>query len=263
MAPAVKLVERQPEAVLAFNAYIRDAEGAMEETLHGASSLLWSDGTPDRVRLREKGEIAAQMWAGTNPVQVPQGLIHDWVGAVSVPGATIESTLALVQDYDNHKNIYKGDVVDSRLLSHVGDDFKIYLRLLKKKIVTVVLDTDHDVHYSRLDPSFCYCCSRTTRIAEVQDAGKPNETSLPADTGHGFLWRLCSYWKFQERNGGTVIECRAISLTRAIPTAVKWIVQPMVGSLPKDSLVHTLAATRQALALGGGQASNSMSGQVE
>jgi hypothetical protein len=252
MPPAGNLVALQPETVLAFDGYIREAETNMEEALHGSGSFLWSDGTPDRIRRRDKGEILGQLWAGTAPFQVPHGLVHDWVGAASLPGVTVERTLALVQDYGNHKNIYQPEVVDSKLISHVGDDFKIYLRLRKKKIITVVLDTEHEVHYSRLDRSCCYCFSRTTRIAEVQDPGKPNETALPADTGHGFLWRLYSYWKFQERNDNTVIECRAISLTRDIPSALKWVVQPMVCSLPKNSLVNTLTATRRALAGTGG-----------
>ncbi len=247
MVPTVKLVALQPETVRAFDKYIREAEEGIEQTLHTGGRFLWSDATPERIARREKGEILSQLWTGTSPFNVPQGLIHDWVGAVSVPGATIESTLALVQDYDNHKNIYRPDVVDSKLISRVGDDFKIYLRLLKKKIVTVVLDTDHEVHYSRLNGSCVYCFSHTTRIAEVQDAAKANETALPAGTGHGFLWRLHSYWRFQGRNGNTVIECRAISLTRDIPTALKWIIQPMVHSLPNESLVNLLAATRRAL----------------
>jgi hypothetical protein len=241
-----------PETLLAFDAYIRKAEAAMEETLHGGDSFLWSDGAPDRVRRRDKGEILAQLWAGTDPLKVPQGLIHDWVAAALLPGVSVKKTLALIQDYDNHKNVYQPDVVDSTLISRRGNDFRIYLRLLKKKIITVVLDTDHEVHYSWPDPSSCYCFSRTTRIAEVQDAGRPNESTLPADTGHGFLWRLYSYWKFQQKTGGTVIECRAISLTRDIPLAVKWLIQPMVRSLPKESLVRALAATRQALAGGAG-----------
>jgi hypothetical protein len=248
MATGVKLVTLQPETLLEFDAYIRDAEASMEEKLHGGGSFLWSDSTPERIQRREKGEPLAESWTGTDSIQVPAGLIHDWVGAVCVAGATLEGTLALVQNYNNHKNIYRPDVVDSRLVSHVGDDFKIYLRLLKKKIITVVLDTEHEVHYSRLDPSCSCCFSRTTRIAEVQDAGKSTETTFPPDTGHGFLWRLYSYWKFQGRKGGTVIECRAISLTRDIPSALKWVIQPMVRGLPKESLVRTLAATRQALA---------------
>jgi hypothetical protein len=102
---------------------------------------------------------------------VPNGLIHDWIAAAFIPDTTIPDTLALIQDYDNHKNIYKPDVIDSRLVSHHGNDFQIYLRLLKKKIITVILDTDHEVHYRSLSRTRWICRSYTTRIAEVEEAG--------------------------------------------------------------------------------------------
>jgi hypothetical protein len=178
---------------------------------------------------------------------VPNGLIHDWIGASFIPGTTVEGVLALVQDYDNHKNIYKPEVIASRLISHRGNDFQIYLRLLKKKIVTVVLDTDHDVHYRSLDRVRWVCRSYTTRISEVEYAGSPKERVLPPDTGSGFLWRLHSYWRFQEREGGAYVECRAISLTRDVPLGLGWIIEPIIQKLPKESLINTLEATRQAL----------------
>ena len=245
MATTTNLVVLQTETLLAFEAYIREVEAAIGKTLHGGC-YLWPDGSLDRVRRLQRGDILAELWP-REPVEVPHGLIHDWIGALSVPGTAVGRTLALIQDYDNHKRIYAPDVIDSRLISRHGDDFKIYLRLLKKKIITVVLETDHDVHYSRLDALRWSCRSYSTRIAEVQDAGKSGETVLSPDTGHGFLWRLYSYWTFQETDGDTCIECRAISLTRDIPTSLKWIIQPIVRSLPKDSLVNTLAATRRAL----------------
>jgi len=174
-------------------------------------------------------------------------LIHDWIGAVFIPGTTVEETLALIQDYDNHKNIYQPEVIDSALKSRCGNDFKIYLRLLKKKIITVVLDSDHDVHYLSLDRTRWFCRTRTTRIAEVEDAGSPKERVLPPDTGHGFLWRLDSYWRFEEKNGGVYAECRAISLTRDVPFGLGWIIDPIIQNLPRESLINTLEATRQAL----------------
>jgi hypothetical protein len=174
--------------------------------------------------------------------------IDDWIGAALIPGTTVEDTLRLIQDYDNHKTIYKPDVIDSKLRSRKGNDFQIYLRLLKKKIITVVLDTDHDVRYRALDQTRWICYSRTTRIAEVENAGSAKETVLPPDTGHGFLWRLYSYWRFEERESDVYVECRAISLTRDVPYGMGWMIEPVVQKLPKESLIRTLEATRQALA---------------
>lgn len=247
MQPTSNLDRLNPQTVLAFDTYIRAAETAMEQAPE-SDSFLWSDCDAKRDHQVRAGKIPAQFWSGSQPLNVPLGLIHDWIGAAMLPGATVDLTLGLIQDYDNHKNIYRPDVIDSKMISRSGDDFKIYLRLLKKKVITVVLDTDHDVHYSRLSPSRCLCRSYTTRITEVQDAGQPNETILPPDFGHGFLWRLYSYWKFLQRNEGTFIECRAISLTRDIPASLKWVIQPIIRSLPRDALVNTLASTRAALA---------------
>ncbi len=248
MSQTAKKVQLKPETLQAFEAYIREAEAAMEQTLHGSTSFLWSEASAESAQQVRGGIILAQFWPDQGAViNVPSGLIHDWIGAAWINGATVEQAVRLMQDYNNHKNIYKPEVIDSRLLSHQGNDFKIHLRLLKKKIITVVLDTYHDVHYSSLDRTRWLCRSYTTRILEVEKAGSPNETIMPPDTGHGFLWRLYSYWRLQEKDGGVFVECRAISLSRNVPLGLGWMIEPIIQKLPRESLINTLAATRQAL----------------
>jgi len=254
MVQTANVVTLKPRTLEAFNDYIREAEMGMEPGLRGRSAFLWSDLNSERAQKVHRGEIVAQLWTGDWPLKVPNGLIHDWVAAAFVPGVTMQQALALVQNYDNHKNIYKPEVMDSRLISHDGDDFKIFLRLLKKKVITVVLDTDHDVHYRLVEENRWFCRSCSTRIAEVEDAGTPKEKIMEPDTGYGFLWRLYSYWKFAAKSDGgrtgddgVYVECRAMSLTRDIPLGLGWIIDPIVRKLPQESLVHTLDATRRAL----------------
>jgi hypothetical protein len=247
MGKAAETVELKPDTLLAYANHIAEAEAAMEQSLHGEGPFLWSDGCPERARQVREGVTIAQLWSGKRPIKVPDGLIHDWIGAACAPGTSVEKTLALIQDYDNHKTIYKPQVIDSKLLGRHGDDFQIYLRLLKKKIITVILDTDHDAHYSSLDSTRWCCRSSTTRVCEVEDAGKADERVRPPDTGYGFLWRLNSYWRLQERDGGVYIECRAISLTRDVPKGLGWIIEPIVKKLPRESLQATLEATRRGL----------------
>jgi hypothetical protein len=246
MSEEVQPVQLRPDTLQAFERYIEEAETAMQQTLHSAV-FLWSARVPRRARQVREGKIVAEFWSGKAPVKVPSGLIHDWIGAAFIPDTNVGCVLDLIQDYDNHKNIYRPEVIDSRLISRHGNVFQIYLRVLKKKIITVVLDTDHHVRYFPLDAAHWSCHSCTTRTAEVDDAGKPNETVQPADTGFGFLWRLNSYWRFEERDGGVCIECRAVSLTRDIPVGLGWIIEPIVRSLPRESLIATLRATRDAL----------------
>jgi len=247
MAQTPSVVQLKQETLEQFQSYVRDAEAAMAPALDGRAPFLWSDREADRARRVSKGEIPAQLWAGQSPVRITHGLIHDWIGAVAIPATTLAKTLARVQDYDNHKNIYNPEVMDSRLIRHHGNDYQIFLRLLKKKIITVVLDTYHDVHYQRVGDEQWFCRSYTTRIAEVDDAGTPKEKIYLPDTGYGFLWRLYSYWSFEGRGDGVIVQCRAISLTRDVPLGLGFIIEPIIKNLPRESLVNTLKATREAL----------------
>jgi hypothetical protein len=247
MAQSAQAIHLHHDTLRAFAEYIEAAEAGMEGTLRDGP-FLWSDASVERARQIRGGKVLAEFWSGDHPVKVPDGLVHDWIGAASIPGATLSQTLAMIQDYDNHKNVYKPEVIDSKLIRHRGNDFQIYLRLLKKKILTVVLDTEHDVHYSEVDSARWCCRSYTTRIAEVEDFGKPAERTLAPDSGYGFLWRLYSYWRFDERDGGVNAECRAISLTRDVPTGLGWLIEPIIRKLPRESLVNTLEATRRGLA---------------
>jgi hypothetical protein len=235
--------ELKPKTVEAFDRYIRQTE----DRLAASQTFLWADESPDRARRARQGEIVVSPFNKKPEIALPNGLIHDWVGAVFIPGATLDRTLALVQDYNRHKDIYKPEVIDSRLISRQGEDFRIYYRLLKKKVITVVLNTEHEVKYTKVDASRWRSVSRTTKIAEVENPGKSGESEKPPGTGEGFLWRLNSYWRFAERDGGVWIECEAISLTRDIPTGLGWLIDPIIRNLPRESLENTLRATRSAL----------------
>ncbi|MCX6626290.1 MAG: hypothetical protein NTW28_01485, partial [Candidatus Solibacter sp.] len=212
----VSATELRPETRAAFDRYVRQAESRIEAQVRGGDGFLFATSEERRAVLR--GEtVLTESKVPRGEFKVTGGLIHDWAGAVFIPGASLRGVLDLVQAYDRHKEYYSPEVVDSRLLSRTGGDFEVGLRLLKKKVLTVVLDTQHAVHYESRDARRWWSRSRSTRIVEIRDAGKVSEKPLPSDTGHGFLWRVNSYWTFQELDGGTYVECEAISLTRNVP----------------------------------------------
>jgi hypothetical protein len=237
------IAELKPPTIEAFDGYVRAAESTIDERVIGKRSFLWTDESAERRDEVARGNIALEYRSAG--ASIPGGTVEDWIGAVFVAGVTLEQALAMVQDYGNHRNIYRPEVVDSRILKRTGDDFQVTLRLRKHKVVTVVLDTEHSVRYSRLGKDRCYSRSASTRIAEVD-----GEHEMPVGRDHGFLWRLNSYWRFQERDGGAFIECEAISLSRDIPFAVSWLVKPIVRELPRESLENTLRLTRDALRRG-------------
>jgi hypothetical protein len=244
--PGITTVELQPHTVEAFDRYARSAEMRLDQQSH-SPAYLWVDGAPNRRTRVQRGEAIAEPYSGAADTEVPGGSIHDWIGAVFIPGATLAKTLAMAQDYDSHKAIYKPEVQDSKLIKRSGDEFQVYLRLLKKEVITVVLNTNHDVRYFPLDRGRCYSQSHSTRIAEVDNPGEPDEREMQPGRDHGFLWRLNSYWRFEERDGGVYVECEAISLTRSVPVGLGWLVNPIVRALPRESLANSLRTMRQAL----------------
>jgi hypothetical protein len=182
-----------------------------------------------------------------NPMTVPGGMIHHWIGTVFIPGTTLAQTLALEEDYDRHQEYFRPDVMRSKILRHDGDDFLIELRLRKKKIITTVLDSEHEIHCTLVDATHAWSSSRATRIQEVDDAGETSQRLLPVGHDQGFLWRMNTCWRFEEKDGGTQVECQSVSLTRDIPEGLGWLVGPFVTSVPRESLTFTLASTRSAV----------------
>jgi hypothetical protein len=242
-----RAVDLKPETVQAFDRYIRETEARLERRLAPGGRFLWVDEEKPRADRVLQGQLAIENRSGSDTIAVPGGLIHDWIGAVFVPGVTLGKTLALVQDYDHNQDNYKPEVLASRLVSRHGNDFKVYLRLMKQKVITVILDTNYDVRYFPLDGGRCHSRAYSTRIAQVRNEGKPDERILPPGKDDGFLWRLYSYWRFQQRDGGVYVECEAISLTRGIPAGLGWLVEPIITTLPRESLTNTLRETRAAL----------------
>lgn len=254
--PVVMSAELKPATSEAFETYARATEARIDREISAHGTFLYTAGLPaakrDAVRaMLQRGEVYMERLemrdAAGKELKAPDALIHHWVGAAFVPCVTLQQTLELVQDYNRHQEIYKPEVLRSKLVSRNGNDFKIFYRLRKKKVLTVTLNSDHDVHYFMLSPQRATSRSYTTRIQEVSDADTPQEREKPMGDDSGFLWRLYSYWRFEERDGGVYIECESISLTRDIPFAVSWIVKPFVTDIPKESLQMTMGSTRRAL----------------
>jgi hypothetical protein len=118
---------------------------------------------------------------------------------------------------------------------------------VKKKVITVVLDTEHQICYVRPGENRVHMRAVATRIQEVEDAGKSNERLLPPGKDGGYMWRFHNYWRLEERDGGVYIQCESMTLTRSIPGIVEWIVAPFVKGVPRESLQFTLGTTRRIL----------------
>jgi len=261
LAPTARATDLETKTIEAFDHYVQIAEARINAELADHGPYLWVERLPPDLRAAAEAQLRAGQVViervnafepdgqddPNKPIAVPSGMIHHWIGTVFIPGATLGQTLALEEDYDHHQEYFCPDVMRSKILRHDGNDFLIELRLYKKKVITTILDTEHDVHYTLLDATHAWSRSRTTRIQEVDNAGEANERLEPVGHDRGFLWRMNTYWRFEEKDGGTYVECQSISLTRDIPTGLGWMIGPYVNSVPRESLTFTLATTRSAV----------------
>jgi hypothetical protein len=155
------------------------------------------------------------------------------VRCVFVPNVSVQALIRAIQDYDHHTRYFK-EVEQSKLVSREGDTFKIFLRLMRKKVVTVRYNTDHTVIYRVHDNSRISSRSFTTKIAELDAAGSAAEKEKNVGDDSGYFWRLNSYWRFKEQDGGVVVECESISLSRSIPFGLGWFIKGFVESVPRS-----------------------------
>lgn len=233
----------EPRTTQAFDQYVERRESEMKSR----QSFLWCDGRQNCLATVKQSEVMVEPRDAKGVHEVPDGLIHDWQGAVFVPGVKLDETIALLRNYDNHKNLFSPEVIDSKLLARQGDRSQVYLRLRKKKIITVILNTEYDTVFERVDATHGRSRSYSTRITEVANPETKAERELPPGKDHGFMWRLNSYWRFEERDGGVYVECEAISLSRGVPAFLSGLMAPILRQLPRESLEKTLLATRRAL----------------
>jgi hypothetical protein len=254
--PDVISADLEPETLESFNRYVQATEARIDKELARPGAFLYIEGLGEPQRSGtlasiHKGDIYMERLqtqdASGSAIKAPDGLIHHWIGAVFIPGATLRQVLDLVQDYNHHQEVYQPEVVRSQLIHHDGNDYQIYYRLVKKKVITVTLNTNHDVQYFPMDATHCRSRSVATRIAEVVDVGQPDEHEKPIGHDGGFLWRMNSYWRFEEKDQGVYVEVESISLTRDIPTGLGWLIRPFVTSIPRESLLMTLGSTRTAV----------------
>jgi hypothetical protein len=152
-----------------------------------------------------------------------------------------------MKDFNAYPQHFSPQVLEARILTQQGDRLLAVMRVRQKHVLTVVLDTAYDIVFGRRDARHGYSISRSTRISEIESPGTAAERALTASAEHGFLWRMNTYWSYEERDGGLYMQIESVSLTRSIPTGLGWAVRPFVESVPRESLEFTLRAACNAL----------------
>jgi hypothetical protein len=235
--------EPTPDALAGFQTYVDRVEPRLAKQ-HGSEDSFLAP--VDRARLR-RGEVVIEQLTPATGVELPGALVHDWRGTAFLPGATLADYERLLRDFEAYPRHWAPEVVRANVMQQQGDHYQMTMRVVQHHILTVVTDGTYDVTFGRLDSQHGYSVSRSKKIAEIDAAGTARERALTPGEEHGFLWRMNTYWGYEERDGGLYLQIESVSLTRSIPTGLGWLIGPFLESVPRESLEFTLRATRDAL----------------
>jgi len=249
--------ELKKATVEAWDKYLQWANAKVQKELSDPSIFLIQNTLPpkekDSIRKKlQSGQIVvfplskAKVVPSGAKFDVPSGEIHHWWGAILLRNVQLPQLMQFLQDYDHHAGRFS-DVERSKLLEKKGDNYKIYYRLSRSKaIVTVYYNTEQDCRYTYYGSNRVSSQSVATKIAELDDPGKKSESEKPSSDDSGYLWRLVSWWRFEQVCDDVIVELESASLSRDIP----WILSrmPVIGSYilstPRETLESVLAGIR-------------------
>ena len=230
LALAVRLCAQQPKPRTQheFDCYVQAAEARMDARkafVLAASDAAWNN---QLVRAKAVLTLAAN---GANPHKLSGGQLYDWIGAVFIPGASLDKLLRMLQDYDRRPSYFPETIATSKLLCRTGKDHFRYSMRLKEP---AVIDVESDVVWEPVDAHRWRCRSYSTKVAEV---GKD----------HGYLRQLDSYWRFAETGEGVYVEAETITLSDEFGAMTRALGSMLMGINPEKSLKHSLASMRDSV----------------
>ena len=116
-----------------------------------------------------------------------------------------------------------------RVLSRNGNALRSYLKLVRRTIISVVYDTEHDVVFERHSRTWRRAAA-STKIAEE------------GGTDRGFLWRLNSYWRYSQMGSDVRIDLESISLSRDA-VVCRSMAEPLISRIARESVTRTLSSS--------------------
>jgi len=251
-ATSAKAAELRPETINAWNDYIAAREKRIAAELKSSKGFLVMDSLNPPAADEERravlaGEIPVKRMdpaGGKSDFQITGGTIHHWRGVVFIPDVSFEFAMHRIRHPELEKEMQK-DVLESRVIERVSQDrYRLFLKLKRTQIITVVYNTEHLVNFSKHGNDKHSSSSVSVKIAEVEQSGGL-EREKPEGNDNGFLWRMNSYWRYQKVSGGVMVECETITLSRSIPFILEGLTRPIINNIAGESMERTLRELRE------------------
>jgi hypothetical protein len=251
MAATISAESPRSGTLAAWDAYVAAVETRIERELRSPDGFLAQDFADPagggRAQLRSGAVLVARMDArdrAGRTMEVPSGTNQHWRGSIFVPGVTLDGLLSRLQ-HPSASDPLQEDVLAVRVLDRHEDQLDLFIRMTRRSIVTVTYDTEHHVTYRRHGPRRASSRSVATKIVEVDHPGTPDERPRTDGDDRGFLWRLNSYWRYEEVTGGVIVELESVTLSRPVPFGLGALVEPLIDRIARESVGRTLENLRR------------------
>lgn len=227
-----------PAATAIFDQYVSAVDARMAQEHASAEGFL---APVEWARVRAQGVVVDPV---TPPggAALPGALLHDWRATAFVQGATATDLERVLRDFAGYPRVFAPQVVETRVVGEQAGAAQVWMRVRQRHGITVTMDATYDVRFGRLDEAHGWSVSRSRDVRAVSADGSQPERALD-----GALWRLDTWWSWEERDGGLAIQVETVSLTRSVPWGLRWVVGPYVESVPRESLEFTLRAACRAV----------------
>src|SRR5579862_2131071 len=254
---AAAAAELKQDTIQAFEQYVKVTEEERAAKRRKYGTFLWVDSQEEALRQQfherlSRGEVVTKHLEtrdDNRPIHIPHGLVHHWVGTIFIPGATLDQTMTLMENYPTYPQLFSFGVQRSKVVSQEKNHSQVQLRMFRESRSPAFYNVDLDDRYFTVDADHAYLRSRSTRIAELADVGKPTEHELPVGDDRGLLWRLNLDWRCQEKNGGVFLQIEVIALSRGVPAIIAWLADPYIQGIPREYLEKVLQAMRSGVAV--------------
>jgi putative flippase GtrA len=208
-ASPASAAELRPDVIEAWNTYVAEVEARFNQARTTASTAEAVEG---------------------EAIGIAGGTIHHWRGSTVIRGISVETLVRTLMDRGTPPP--QDDVLEARVLERSTDSLRVYLKLVRRTIMTVAYDTEHRMTFWRESPGLAKSRSVSTRISEAGGSER------------GFLWRLNSYWRYVQVGPDVRVDLESVSLSRDIPRVLKPVAGPLVGRIGRESMTRTLDAMR-------------------
>jgi hypothetical protein len=244
---AIRAAVPHPEALAAWDDRVKHVKLTLDHDAQCQQPevFLVSDKKPELREHVVHGKVAIVHPAKGGMVHVPSGLIHDWTGVVFIPGARAADVLRVLQDYDNYARSYRPAVASSRFIGRSGPVFRYQLKFEANSFgVKAGLRGDFESHYTSINRNQGFSITEASRLVELENTGTADERELSSNEAHGYIERMLTVVRYLEAGDGVVVEVEAMTLSRDVPGAVRWVIAPLIERFSRQVLAGTLEKFR-------------------